>query len=698
VEDLVVPPGGPSGTVDPAEFSLTQIWDIGWFLDPGCQRLLDNLAASPVAFNTIRIMKVFTNGINAPSLLPEIGTTSTSMGGNVWPAGGSIDFSGTLNGLYELTSRGLIPLVVLGFFPDGIYTGVTETVSLPAPAGPISASTANFNTSDYDQILENWKTLVQSFFDELLADSRFGSGAIEQWWFEVWNEPDNSTYWNFDVLNIANNTTLSYYQQLYQATSDVVKANGYKIRLGGPTIMGPNVTGGIVTTPPATPTLMSEFVNFVTSSGVQCDFLSFHGKGEWDGCLKGTPDFQSAVDAADQTAQLAEAAGLTSITIINDEADMRAFFGIPFKPRMTEQSPAWSCAMMVAYDSLSSQYTPIRFMAGSDNGEPQLIGESWQYSGAGTSTAGSSVFAPAAFGQQRSIVTAASTWSSGCPTDLLKVPIYDFYELLRLLGDQHGTFLSGSNNYYPNNSDLFHMITVAATHIGSVFCVYPPNPGGPSNSWSLDYSIVDVPWPTINWYQFQIDATISNSFTAADGPTIELDATSCYPGRAGAAPNSSLSLPFLASAVQGIRKAQELSFAPTFARNLAIAGGVFKTTLSITPYTTTVIWITPYDATTVPATPAWATSSPVVTYTAEYGTTGTTVTNVLLRWQPDTDPAFYSYEIYRDDSDEPVSPIPLRSALWIDTDVPTGRHTYWIRTRSPSGIVSALSPSQAVTI
>jgi hypothetical protein len=62
VEDLVVPLGGPSGAVNPAEFSLTQIWDIGWLLDPRCQRLLDNLAASPVAFNTVRVMKVFTNG------------------------------------------------------------------------------------------------------------------------------------------------------------------------------------------------------------------------------------------------------------------------------------------------------------------------------------------------------------------------------------------------------------------------------------------------------------------------------------------------------------------------------------------------------------------------------------------------------------------------------------------------------------
>jgi hypothetical protein len=675
VEDLVVPPSGPSGSVDPAEYSLTQIFDLGWLLDPGCQRLLDNLAASPVAFKTVRVMKIFTNSINPPTAAPETGIQSTTSGGTVWPLGGPIDLTGTLNALYQLTSRGLVPLLVLGFFPPGVYTG---TNAPPAgPNGPVDATTA-----DWTMILTNWTTLIQTFIDALLADSRFGSVTIEQWWFEVWNEPDESFFWMPDHGGFPGPTGLLYYQQLYKATSDIVKAKGYKIRLGGPAITNSNVNGP---QPPGITTGMAQFINFVSSGEVQCDFLSFHGKGNWGNCLNAVPNLQSVIDPADQTAQWAKAAGLTSVTIINDEADMRVLFAIPFKPRMTEQFPAWLCALMIAYDSLSSEYAPMRFMAGSDDGEPQLNAYTQGF------TSNSPPFAPVSFGQERSIVTSASTWTSGCPTDLLKVPIYNFYELLRLLGDQHGTFLTGSNNYYPHNSDLFHLISVAATHIGSVFCVYPPNPpNGPSNSWTLNYSILGIAWPTINWYQFQIDASHSNSFSAADGQKVEPDATSCNPERL---PVTSLPFPLSTETVQAIRAAQELTVVAS-GRNVGLAGGTFNTKLSLDPYTTTVIWITPH-ITTPPSAPAWPTTSPAVPYAASYSTA---VQNVLLRWQPDTAPDFYSYEVYRDNQETSISPIPLRSALWIDTNVLPGQHTYWVLTRSPSGFASAMSPPLQVSV
>ena len=63
VFDLIVPESGPKGRVDPAAFSLVQTFDLGWLLDPGYQRQLDNFVASPGAFKTVRVMKVFTNSI-----------------------------------------------------------------------------------------------------------------------------------------------------------------------------------------------------------------------------------------------------------------------------------------------------------------------------------------------------------------------------------------------------------------------------------------------------------------------------------------------------------------------------------------------------------------------------------------------------------------------------------------------------------
>jgi hypothetical protein len=679
VFDIIVPLSGPKGAVNPADFSLVQQFDVDWFQDPGTQRQFDYMQASPVAFQTVRVMKPFTSGA------AENGTEGTTSAGTVWASGApssSIDFTATLNALAQLTSRGLIPFVVLSFFPDGVYN-TTSLQGTSQPTGPVGVS-----TSDWTIILGNWQALVQAFFSALLADSRFGAAAIKQWWFEVWNEPDNPSFWGPD----ADSGALTYYQQLYQATSQTVTTMGLNILLGGPAIMGFNVVGDNSPVPGNIPTLMSEFISFVTTNSLKCDFLSFHGKGEWDGCLNGQPSLQSAIDAGDQTGHFAQAAGLTSITIVNDEADMRANFAVPFRPRMTQQYPAWLTAMLIAYDSLSSEYSPITFMAGSDNAELQLVGLTQQIPG------GPASFSPAAFGQQRSLLTAASSllaastpWTNGtCPNDLLKIPAYNFYELLRLLGDQHGTFLSGANNYYPHNSDLFHMITVSNTHIGSVFCVYPPNPpASPSQSpWNLNYSIVGIPWSTVNWYQFQIDGILSNGFSAANGPAREPAVNFCTPGDANPLPVTALSLSGLN--VAAIRAAQELSVA-TFKVKTPATGGVFSTVLNIPAYTTTVFWITQYNE-TPPAVPVWLASAPTTLDTTSYGT------NVILRWQPDPDPTLYSYQVFRDSTSSPISPNPLRSAYYVDTNPPAGNHTYTLRAVSASGVQSSVSAAQTVTV
>ena len=610
---------------------------------------------------------------------------------------------------------GCIPFIVLSFFPDGIYNGTTYQSSppLPGPIGPSSVET--IAAADWTVILGNWTTLVQAFFNALAGDARFGAAAIADWWFEVWNEPDNPSMWGPD----GGAPTLTYYQDLYQTTSEAVAGGGYKIQLGGPTIMGPNVVG-------PTPTFMSEFIDFVKSHKLQCNFLSFHGKGSWSSCLNGAPVqivhgdeavpvvnggpvLQSAIDAADQTASLAKAAGLTPVVVINDEADMRVYFDVPFRPRMTEQFPAWLMAMTITYDSLSSEYAPTRCRIGSDNAELQLAGYQQLPGPAGGSPSSDPSFASTAFGQQRTIMTAASPFITGtCPTDLVKVPVYNFYELLRLLGDQHGTFLTGQNNYYPNNSDLFHLISSAPTHIGSVFCVYPPNPpGGPSKTpWPLHYSIVGITWPAINWYQFQIDGTNSNGFNAAGGPTAEPVASFCTPGARQTAPATVVPLPFTASKASGIRSAQDLSVVAAH-RNVSPD---FNTTVTIPAYTTTVFWITEYNAKEVPAAPAWHTTNPfTLDKTPSYGT------NVVLRWQPGTDPTFYSYEVYRVESTDVESPsssdrispnplaaplaVTLRAALWVDTKVGLGTtYTYWILARNASGVPSGFSVGLVVAV
>jgi hypothetical protein len=677
IQDSTSAPAGPQTAVHPADFGLVQLFDLGWVFDPGYQRLLDNLAASPGAFSAVRVMKVFTNGIattqsNPPrGALPNEPGFGTATGGNVWPANGTIDLSGTLDGLYELTRRKLTPFIVLGFFPDGIYGNL-----LPPPVNDptcriLAPTFTGIGDPNWLAIRNNWKTLVQDFFDALLHDTRFGAKAIGTWWFEVWNEPDDPGFWYPD----GGFGPLAYYQSLYSATSEV--ATDYKIRLGGPTVT--NYFSPIAQT-------LQPFISYVASNKLQCDFISFHGKGAWDFCLNAPTYLSSAVGTAGQVAQWAKSAGLTSIRIINDEADMRANFAAPFLPRMTAQYPAWLAALMISYDSLNSQYAPIEFMTGSDNAELPLVG--WLEQSTTNAQPAATSFQPAAFGQQRSIMTGASaetngtTWSqTACPIDLLKVPVYNFYELLRLLGNQHGT--AGAIPV----TDVFHMITVATTHIGSIFCRYiepvPGHQGPPVRPAELKYSIQGITWPKINWYQFQIDGTASNGYAQSGGPTALPDF--CLPATLGQFPATSVALPLSFAKVRDIRKHQELA---VVGHATNVSPGAFNPEFTLAPNTTTVFWITEFTK-TVPPAPTWA-AKPHALDVTDYGN------NVVLFWQPDTDPTFYSYQVFRNGN--LVSPMPLRSALWVDTGLGRGMHTYYLVALSASGVASLQSTPLTIKV
>jgi hypothetical protein len=97
--------------------------------------------------------------------------------------------------------------------------------------------------------------------------------------------------------------------------------------------------------------------------------------------------------------------------LINDEADMKVGFDQPFEPRMTERFPAWLAATLIMHEALNEKYAQqgLRFIAASDNANQQLI--------------------RSRFDGRRSIMTMAS----GAPDDLLKLPVYAFYELLPFL-------------------------------------------------------------------------------------------------------------------------------------------------------------------------------------------------------------------------------------------------------------------------
>jgi hypothetical protein len=588
----------------PADFSMVGQYDLDWLLEPRLQRLLDNMAASPSAFGSVRFFHALDSGTRANTIDDD-----PLDGGQVWPdPKAPPNYAKTFAALETLTRRGLVPFVGLNFFP--------KAVSANAVTPP----------SDF----MNWKELIRSFLRALASDQRFGP-AIAEWYFEVWNEPNGRPFWR--------GTYDPDYLHLYRATSEAVVEAGYPIRLGGPAIVYRAGTD-------QSRREIEQFLGFLSDDpDIKCDFISLHAKGSWSSDQD--PEFDSSVNAMIETAETALAVNpgrFAGLPIINNEADMRVGFNIPYMARMDHQFSAWLCSLMIAYDQLNDRFRAagFRFLAASDNANQQLV--------------------QTAFDGRRSIMTRASSSAR----DLIKLPVFNYYEILRLLAGRHGTLVSGSQSVYPN-SQLFHLISVAETHIAVVFSIYPRTASEPAQYWAVQYTLAEIPWQHINVAEFRIDAEHSNSFVAAQRGRVDP-----YP------PSAEL---------RDIRSAQEFETQSPINRNLPLPGGKFEDALTLGPWAVLALWITPVTA-DKPNDPEWIETA------IEDG-------NAILRWTPNREPFFYSYELFLLTDREPpllLSPTPLRAAMWVHTNPAPGVYTYGVRAISASDIPSRLVLSAPMVV
>jgi glycosyl hydrolase family 39 (putative alpha-L-iduronidase) len=523
------------------------------------------------------------------------------------------DFSITLNALDALVSRGIVPFVTLSFFPFAVSA---------SPVVP-------------PQDFSLWAKLVQAFLTATVV--RFGTKEVARWRFEVWNEPNFRPFWagNFDQ-----------YLNLYRVTSEAVSHTGYPVRLGGPALVYTPDSDGIV--------LIERFLRFLADEvAVQCNFISYHRKGAWF-LDQDAPWLAGLQDAAEQIAQivLRLAPGrVRGLELINNEADMKVGFAQPFEPRLTERFPAWLAASLMVHETLSAKYAMqgMRFLAASDNANQHLI--------------------RSPFDGRRSVMTRASN----LPDDLLKLPVYAFYELLRLLGGRRATVVAASADAFFPSTDLLRLATVDENQVSVLLTSYPDrhvpeDPGG--RGWVVDYTLKDIPWPRINAVWFCVDHAHTNPLVAAGG--------------AGAA--AMLEGPEI---IRRVRTAQELGVLAPMQSGLSMSkDGVFQDSVDLAPFATKLLWITPFSPDR-PAAPTWLAAE------ASHG-------NAVLRWIPAREASFYTYEVFRIGADRQpgprLSPLPLRSALWVDTAPPPGTHVYGIRTVTASGIPSVVVSGRPVRI
>jgi len=147
----------------------------------------------------------------------------------------------------DLLARHIKPFVELGFTPEALATSKNSiffwkgNTSHPNPQG--------------------WHDLVAAFTHHI--EERYGRDEVRTWYFEVWNEPNLSGFWE--------GADQKAYFELYDLTSRTIKAIDPALRVGGPS------TAGAAWVP--------EFLAHVKSSGAPIDFVTTHTYGVSGGFL-----------------------------------------------------------------------------------------------------------------------------------------------------------------------------------------------------------------------------------------------------------------------------------------------------------------------------------------------------------------------------------------------------------------------------
>jgi hypothetical protein len=316
---------------------------------------------------------------------------------------------------------------------------------------------------------------------------------------------------------------------------------------------------------------------------------------------------------------------------------------------MDQAASAWLCSAMVHSAVLTERYRDagLRVISIADSANLQLV--------------------QAPFDGRRSIVTIGPEDRS----DLIKLPVFAGYEVLRLLGAEaqrregaelatgeapHGNATSSPVRSLArvDGNGVYQLATISGEG-AAILVAHCPDPGMAGPPSEVECRVAGLPWDEVNVALFVIDATHSNAYTAAGG-----SADNPYP------------VPNMAD-LPAIRKASELAAARSILRGVPIRDGVYTERLTITPNATLCLWITPINN-TVPGAPAWL-------------RVDRREARTILTWEPCRAPWFYGYEVYRMDGAQAVErlgPDPQRAAMWVEDRTIAGAE-YGVRVVSASG-------------
>jgi xylan 1,4-beta-xylosidase len=221
------------------------------------RELIAELSASNAARVQIRTHNLLTTGDGIPAL--KWGSTNACTEDS---AGHAVyDWTIVDKILDTYLESGAKPLVEIGFMPEALSTH-PDPYRHHFPNGELFLGWT-YPPKDYDK----WRELVYQMVAHCTA--RYGKKEVEDWNWEVWNEPD-IPYWH---------GTPEEYNKLYDYAVDGVRRALPEAKVGGPATTGPGSAKAAA--------FLKQFLQHCASgtnsatgkTGAPLDFISFHAKG-----------------------------------------------------------------------------------------------------------------------------------------------------------------------------------------------------------------------------------------------------------------------------------------------------------------------------------------------------------------------------------------------------------------------------------
>ena len=542
----------------------------------------------------------------------------------------TLDASGKLTFNWDVVNRVYDILVEHNIKP------IVETHHVPTClVRPDSSDFAHEPPQDFRQ----WGEVIQTFTAHVV--DRYGLDEVKQWYFEIWNEPDNSLAFRGDPR---------LFMALYDYMEHGIHSVDPSLKVGGPATKQAEEAFMIFE---AFLKHCAHEPNYVTGQiGTRVDFISVHCKGGRPphvNCPSTRIMFNSLRDYLDILKAYPEFRG---VEFINDESDVvwagnrgiKDFNWMNF--RNTHYFPGFVCKMVNMYcDVVEDEYDANLTIVDSDNCHLQW--ERYLFSG------------------NRSQFTPLVEYPS---TDLITKPAFNAYVMLGRLLDQRLAVRCGTDGF----GEKFGVLATSDDEsIAFMAWNFEDGMDEEVNARRINVTVANLPFSgDYHLIHYRIDATHSNAYAAwkAIGkpaqPSIEQ--------------------------IKTLREREGLAlFEPVKAIHLE---GEFSANLDLPMHAVSLLLLVPHN-TSPPATPDWIKGE------AERGFNGNP--QIFLKWRANTEKDFLHYQLWRqqDDSGFDLLADEFNIGVFTDMHVSGGSaYTYKLQAVNASGQQSDFSAALRVAV